>query len=283
MANDGESPNPGPTYLAAVDEQDSKCMSEFSQWVQQNSTPEVQKAQDAIGAAFWLLNGIATCEGGCRGGDHVPERIIARAASNAKGARILLQMGYYDEALSLIRQIGETANLIGLFVTVDGTFSEWMDEADERRRREKFGPGPVRRRLQEAGRPLPMTGDLYGRLSGLSVHVNPQTAPQSHNEHQLPTLGGHFQEKGALATLGHLCDVVGLTLVVAVMFTGARVDRTKVADLAELLLSFGNKWELEALEEHQSKFQHTEAIERSARRQRATRTLHRLMTQKLDQ
>ena len=72
------------------------------------------------------------------------------------------------------------------------------------------------RKLEEFSLPLPMDKNAYGMLSRQFVHVNPKTSPQSHNPFSLPTLGGYFQEGGALPALNLLGGMVGWMLWLAV-------------------------------------------------------------------
>ena len=51
---------------------------------------------------------------------------------------------------------------------------------------------------------MPMDEDLYHQQSGVSIHTNPDTTPQSYNPWEIPTMGGYFQEAGALVLLNEL-------------------------------------------------------------------------------
>ena len=55
--------------------------------------------------------------------------------------------GLYDEALSLVRGLGEISNLIALSAVDQGVAQEWI-RSDEKVRRRKFSPIEVRRRLE---------------------------------------------------------------------------------------------------------------------------------------
>ena len=63
-----------------------------------------------LGTALAGLYTSATCHRGCRGGDHVIEALGARIYNLATGAYTLISVGLYDEALSLVRSIGEIGN-----------------------------------------------------------------------------------------------------------------------------------------------------------------------------
>ena|SRR5712675_2202888 len=67
-----------------------------------------------IGTILSLLAQMASCWWVCRGGDHLIEYMCARTASFGRASLRLIRMGFYDEALGLIRTIAEIANLLGL-------------------------------------------------------------------------------------------------------------------------------------------------------------------------
>ena len=73
---------------------------------------QVCQTMDALGTALSYLDRMASCWWGCRQSTHIEERLVGKVASNARAALHLMRAGYYDEALGLIRQIGETANLL---------------------------------------------------------------------------------------------------------------------------------------------------------------------------
>ena len=192
----------GGDFLKVVRDQERRCAERFDEWLPQAGVKAPQ-TMDALGTAFSYLDRIASCWWGCRRGTHTEERLVGRVASNARAALGLLRTGYYDEALGLVRQIGETANLACLFVQSPESHEKWKDASEEVARNE-FRPVRVRLMLEGLSLPLPMDRDTYGLLSRQSVHVNPETSPQSHNPFSLLTLGGYFQEVGVLLSLNHL-------------------------------------------------------------------------------
>jgi hypothetical protein len=73
---------------------------------------------DAIGMSLNALYQVGTCYRGCRGSaGHVLERLCGRAYNLGCAAFHLLMVGLYDEALGLVRSLGELTNLIGLSAT----------------------------------------------------------------------------------------------------------------------------------------------------------------------
>ena len=229
----------GSDFLKVVRDQEHQCEEKFDEWLSFAGIKAPQTA-DALGTAFSYLDRISSCWWGCKEDTHINERLIGRATSNARAALQLLRAGYYDEAFGLVRQIGEIANLISLFLQSDGEYMKWRD-AGERVREGEFRPVKVRLKLEELPLPLPMDEKIYKILSERSVHVTPETTPQGHhNPFGLPTLGGYFQEAGALLALNHLGGMVGWILWLGVTLIKPPTDRKVFVDASvKLLRSIG--------------------------------------------
>ena len=224
----------GSDFLKVVRDQERRCAEYFDEWLPRAGVKAPQ-TMDGLGTALSYMDRIASCWWGCRQDTHTEERLVGRVASNARAALHLLRTGYYDEALGLVRQIGEIANLACLFVQSTKSHEKWKD-ASEAVARNDFSPVKVRLRLEELPLPLPMDQDTYGLLSKQSVHVNPETSPQSHNPFSLPTLGGYFQGVGALLALNHLGGMVGWVLWLAVALIKPPTDRKVVVGASVALL-----------------------------------------------
>jgi hypothetical protein len=65
-----------------------------------------------LGTVLSLLYRVGCCAWGCRGGDHTIEYMVARTVTSSLSAIRLMHFGFYDEALSLVRNISEIANLL---------------------------------------------------------------------------------------------------------------------------------------------------------------------------
>ena len=190
---------------------------------------------------------------------------MGRAASNARAALRLVRAGYYDEALGVVRQIGEIANLVCLFVQSNQSHEEWLN-ADEKDRRVKFSPVEVRQKLGQLTLPIPMPQEIYGLISRQSIHVNPRIAPQNYNPLGLPTLGGYFQEDGAEITLNHLGDMIGFVLGFGSLLIHPSNDQNGIIEASvELWVSIGGV-NLITAQEHwneireSSRFKRAEAV-----------------------
>src|SRR5262249_40418130 len=136
------------------------------------------------------------------------ERLAARVYNQATGALRLVRTGRYDEALSLIRSIGEVTNLLTLFALEPVKREEWSS-SDERRRRIEVSPIKVRIPIEAKGIDAAMDGDEYGNLCEQAVHPNPVALPGAYNPGRLPVLGGHLQPEGVVIVMCSLVRAIG--------------------------------------------------------------------------
>ena len=219
----------GVEFLKLIREQEAQCEATFEEWLPSAGVKAPQTLK-ALGTALSILDRIASCWWGCRGGDHRHERLIGRAVSNARATLLLLKSGYHDEGLGLVRQIGETANLLFLFSESEESFVEWTN-ATESERRQNFSAVKVRLKLAELTPVVPMDQDLYRQLSGVSVHTNPDTMPQNYNPLEVPTMGGYFQEAGAVVLLNELGR-----LIVFILWQGSNLLQ-QPADIKAALIA----------------------------------------------
>lgn len=238
----------GLDFLRLLRQQERECEATLDEWLP-SAGEKAPKAIEALGTALSYLDRIASCWWGCDGGDHQRERIVGRVASNTRSALLLLRSGYYDEALGMARQIGEIANLLLLFMSEGGAFREWADLGDQERRR-SFRPVRVRERLEAAGIGMAMDEDLYRKLSGVSVHADPNTVPQGHNVFSIPTMGAVFQEEGTLISLNHLAHLVAFVLVYASTMLDSRSDREVALQEARNLIESMGAANIESIEDY---------------------------------
>lgn len=156
-----------------------------------------------IGTVLSLVDRMASCWWKCREGDHLVEYLCGRVASSTRAALRLIRFGFYDEALSLCRSIGEVANLLCLFNEDAAAFEAWMTSSRDTRLRE-FSPKRIRTRLEGLPARPPIDQERYRLLSELAAHVHPETKPQSHNLLGVPMAGAAFQEQGLLVCVNEL-------------------------------------------------------------------------------
>ena len=154
------------------------------------ATAEEEGDLALIGTALSALYQAATCHRRCYGGGHVLESLCGRAYNLGSSAYLLASFGYYDEALNLVRGIGEIANIVSLSVLDKKSLREWL-EANPNTRRKKFSPARVRRILEERGQTLMYAdSDWYAKFCELYTHVGPGTRPNLHNDAGIPVAGG---------------------------------------------------------------------------------------------
>jgi hypothetical protein len=115
----------------------------------------------------------------------------------------LIEFGHYDEALALTRGIAEIGNLMWLFYIKPEELRPWID-LPETGRRSRYCPPGVRKAIEAAGSVVPHDQSDYAWLCGFAVHPTPKIRPQAHNPHNIPTLGGVYQERGQIECLARL-------------------------------------------------------------------------------
>ena len=159
---------------------------------------------DLVGSCFW------NCPGG-KQREHVIQYMAARVSSFGRASIRLAQLGFYDEALILIRSIGEIANLFYLFALELSEKEDWLN-CDRKNRLKAFGPGKVRAAIAQRGKSPPISNELYSLLCEISTHPAPSLTPQSFNPVGRATVGGRFQEAGFLVVLNHLAELCPIIL-----------------------------------------------------------------------
>ncbi len=166
-----------------------------------------------IGTALSALYQAATCHRKCHGGSHVLEALAGRVYNLACSAYSLITQGFYDEALNLIRSIGEISNLLSLSIADKEAIAERLS-SDQRTRIKKFGPASVRQMLENSGGFIIADKDWYAEFCEKYTHVTPGTRPNLHNETGVPVAGGVVQERGIEASLGELSTILGSTAMI---------------------------------------------------------------------
>jgi hypothetical protein len=173
-----------------------------------------------IGTALSALYQAATCHRKCYGGPHILEALSGRTYNLGVSAYILIVRGFYDEALNLVRSIGEISNLIALSVVDKDGIREWLS-SDKKTRLKKFSPAQVRRTLERQGRDLMLADDdWYSRFCETYTHVTPETKPNMHNDAGLPYVGGVYQTDGLRNSLGELATALGVIAMMVSKYVG---------------------------------------------------------------
>jgi hypothetical protein len=166
---------------------------------------EVENVRDTIGTGLSVLYQAATCHRECHGGAHVLERLCGRAYNLGCAAHQLVVIGLYDEALNLVRGMGEMSNLVILSAVDRPKIQEWV-HANRKERMKNFSPFKVRRMIEATGFAACATDEWYRELSEDYTHVSPETLPNFHGG--APWVGGKFETEGMRKSFGALCYVL---------------------------------------------------------------------------
>ena len=219
----------GSSFLELVWAQENSCEKETDKRIPHLGV-KAPACLERIGTILSFHDRMASCSWVCRGGDHLIEYLCGRVASNARAALRLLRFGFYDESLLVCRAIGETANLLELFVMDAEALKEWT-ASSRKERMNKFGPGKIRRSLT-ARQPSPIINDeRYILLCEKAAHVTPETKPQSYNILGVPVAGASCQDAGILVCLNELA----LPLSATATFGAALLDLED--DVRELIFT----------------------------------------------
>ena len=105
-------------------------------------------ALECVGSCLCALHRISTCSNGCSGGDHTFQYFAGRAFNLSYASYRLIRLGLYDEALNLLRSLGELGNLLALSLYDTKSFEKWMTASDSERIR-NLGPAWVRTSIKK--------------------------------------------------------------------------------------------------------------------------------------
>jgi hypothetical protein len=203
----------GKLFLNGVTEHCQKAKIETELFEKCYSGEKHQKTIECLGATISLLYRSACCFWGCKGGDHVKERLIGKAVNQAICAFKLYRYCYYDESLMITRGIGEIANLLHLFNLFPEKIEDWKTQSD-RGRSINFKPSKVRDELSKNMDFVPIDRDRYSKLCGIGTHPNPNEIPGHYSGTGVPILGMLVQPVGAYVAITELAYALGLVSVV---------------------------------------------------------------------
>jgi len=210
----------GLDFFRLTDHGEDKCQKLTDDFLAKESGLKAPVTLEKLGTVLSLADRIGSCFWSCPGnasGSHVIQYLTSRTGSYGRAIIRLARLGFYDEALNLLRSLGEIGNLFTLFSLNPSAKSEWQ-EADKRTRIKRFGPGPVRDAVSKLGGVLLMSADEYHRLCEISTHPVPTLVPQNFNPHGRGIAGGFFQQAGILVVLNETS-----VLVSAMVFLAARL------------------------------------------------------------
>lgn len=163
-----------------------------------------------LGSLLSLLYRAACCAWGCKEGDHQIEWLAGRVINQAMSSYRLIRAAYYDEALMLVRGIGEIANLLWLFDADVKEMATWK-AASRKDRLNNFSPAAVRRKVEaHIGRAPLIDEKRYQRLCEVGTHPMPGFAPGHYSGTDRPVLGVMLQPVGVYVCFTELCYAVAV-------------------------------------------------------------------------
>jgi hypothetical protein len=218
------------TFFSIVDHNHEACIGDSRAYAATDA--ELSRAIVALDATLIVLDRTASCTDGCDGGDHALERLLTRSTSISVGAWTLAERGQYDEAMILIRSLGEMTNLLSLFAANPSEFTRWQNLSYRDRRRE-FDPAPTRKRLTQDNVQVWMDDGRYSELCEKSVHAVPSINPQVFDRSHRPNSGGCFQPNGLAQCVFELAVQVSGILIAA---STLKRDAKHLATAGEALL-----------------------------------------------
>lgn len=161
-----------------------------------------------LGTSLAAIYESSTCHRECRGGDHLIEAIGSRIYNLLIGSYSLLSIGLYDESQSLIRSVGEIANLLSLSMSNPEKFREWANSSKFDRVR-NFGPAQIRKLLESSGL-LIMDKEWYSHLCEEYTHITPDASPNNYDLNR-NACGGIIQKEGVKKTLEQITNLSAVT------------------------------------------------------------------------
>lgn len=222
-------PPEGLDFLALVAKMEDSCET-TSKKALRKLGKRAPECHAALGRVLSLLDRVASCWWNCPGGEyegHMLQYMAGRGSNYGRAALRLAMLGFYDEALAIVRSMGELANLLTLFQTDPSTLTDWRS-SDRKKRRKSYQPGQIRRRLSELGTAPPMNDASYSSLCELSTHPVPELKPQAFNQHGLITVGGRYQPIGLLLVLNETAVLASVILVFSALLCNVPKEQLHV-------------------------------------------------------
>jgi hypothetical protein len=187
-----------------------------------------------LGVAFATIYEVATCNRKCWGPPHLLESLCARVYNIGISAYLLMERGFYDEALSLIRSAAEIGNFISLVASEQGVVPQWV-AADKKTRLREFSPYAIRMRLEKSRGVLVAPEDWYSRFCESYTHATPTMQPNAHNQDGRSWAGGVVQEDGFWFTLDELIGKVGSVAMMAAAFAQLGDSVARLSEMVQTL------------------------------------------------
>ncbi|MGI4735828.1 MAG: hypothetical protein ACRYG7_11695 [Janthinobacterium lividum] len=242
----------GEDFIKWVFSKDSQKEEITSKIYMEDSDFQSNETYKVISEFFQVIYKVSTCGYGCKGGPHVIEYIAGRGYNLGLSSLKLIRIGFYDEALSLIRNISEIVNLFALFAINPVSLSEWYDMTEKERMRE-FSPFKVRQKLEETNLQTPVSKEYYSKLCEVGVHFNPSTKPQGKNHIDRALVGSIVFKEQAIAILNDLANNLCWLAIMSLRNSVDKGDFIRELDVLEPLFEKIGELSLESLDEYLNK------------------------------
>jgi hypothetical protein len=194
---------------------------------------------------------IGSCVYSCPGESedaHAIWYLVARTSSFGRAALRLMKMGFYDEALIIVRSMGEICNLLVLFSVSPEAIEEWKT-SDRAYRMTNLSPSRVRKRIEALGGVTAITATRYAALCEVSTHAVPDLRPQRFNHAGKSMTGGiYLQDAGILVVLNEMAMALALLVIAAAKLCKVPKEPFKnIRDVCVLCLKSVGGVDLESL------------------------------------
>jgi len=207
----------GTKMLRAIGKYEDRC----EKATEKRLTKIGQKAPlcyEHLGQLLGYADMIGSCVYSCPGESedaHAIWYLVARTSSFGRAALRLMKMGFYDEALIIVRSMGEICNLLVLFSLSPEAMEEWKT-SDRAYRMTNLSPSKVRRRIEAMGGVTAITATKYAALCEVSTHPVPDLRPQRFNHAGKSMTGGMYvQDAGILVVLNEMALALAQLVIAA--------------------------------------------------------------------
>jgi len=238
--------------LNAVGKYEDRCEKATEKYIPRMGT-KAPLCYEYIGQLLAYADLIGSCAYGCPGKSedaHAVWYLVARTSSFGRAALRLTKMGFYDEALIIVRSMGEICNLFSLFSLAPETINEWKT-SDRLHRLTNLSPSKIRKRIVALGKTPAITATRYAALCEVSTHPVPNLRPQRFNHAGRSTTGGiYLQEVGILVVLNEMAIALVLLVILAARICKVPKEPfNQIKETCVLCLESAGGVDLESLDE----------------------------------
>ena len=224
----------GRDFLIAIREQEDQSETIFEEWFAAEVELDSADLFGKLGTALSYLDRVPRCSMGCgdsSGLGHLEKHLVAMVTSNARASIRLLMAGYLTEAATITRSMGETVNLMFLFMNSED-YLETYRKASMSARQKHFSPGKVRKKLENLGTGSLMDQEPYRMFSQFFVHTTAALSPLSNSVSGAPAEKQLHEVVAALRSLMMVAGWVNTTLMFADRLVEQHEDKLDILHAA---------------------------------------------------